>query len=442
MFHRSRAPVKVVVAGRQSGKSHSAAEEVVQTMCRRPGTTSLLLAPTYKSTKGILQHVRRALRPLAGKWVWREMDKLFKLWNGATLYVRTADDKSGVPTRGLTVDGVMWVDEAGYVPESSWQAALLCTTAVVDSKIIVTTTPSGKNWVYFLWLTGWPGPEHSPRVESFRFRSLDSPYCNAEAIEAMKTQMGAKRALQELEGHFTADSSACFDPEDVRACLTGDQLQIRGDQLSFGVDLAKEQDFTCITLMNEYGETWLVDRYRGTEWPDQQARLSGLLRKYPDAVMGLDTGAGGGYGNMMYSYLERELGSKARLIPIKTASRGVKAQIIETLVSDIQNHRLRVSAGKHLDDLRHELLFFESHRKVSGGVEHWEYRGPTTKGEHDDTVISLAMANFVRLTGWSAKDPLAGDFVGFGGATSGGGANTYTAGPLGGFGALGGSSRF
>ena len=59
------------------------------------------------------------------------------------VYVRTAEDKEGVPTRGLTLDGVLWVDEAGYVPRAAWDAARLTQAAVQDPRVIVTGTPSG-----------------------------------------------------------------------------------------------------------------------------------------------------------------------------------------------------------------------------------------------------------------------------------------------------------
>ena len=113
LFHRSTAPIRTIVAARQIGKTHAAAEEVVRICCRRPGCESVLLMPTYKSSEGALRHLRRALVSLAGRVVWREQKKVFLFWNGHKLYVRTEDGaKDGVPTRGLTLDGVLWVDEA------------------------------------------------------------------------------------------------------------------------------------------------------------------------------------------------------------------------------------------------------------------------------------------------------------------------------------------
>jgi phage terminase large subunit-like protein len=99
-FHRSRAPIRCVVAGRQAGKTHAAAEEVVRLVLSRPLTESCLLMPTYKSTKAALRHLRRAVAVLGKRVRWKEADKCFVFRNGALLYVRTAEDKEGVPTAG------------------------------------------------------------------------------------------------------------------------------------------------------------------------------------------------------------------------------------------------------------------------------------------------------------------------------------------------------
>jgi len=130
---------------------------------------------------------------------------------------------------------------------------------------------------------------------------------------------------------------------------------------------------------------------------------------------------------------------------VKTGHAGPKAQLMETLIADVQNHRIRVCAGPLVDVLRHEMTFYEQHRYISGGVERWRYHGPQTDGEHDDTVIALALSLHGRLYAWDKTDPLAGDFHGFGAGTSAGKSArtaTSTTRPLGGFGAAGGAYRY
>jgi hypothetical protein len=399
-FIRSPAPIRVIVAGRQAGKTHAAAEEVVRLILARPGSESCLLMPTYKSTKAALRHLRRAVAPLGGRVRWKEVDKSFGFPNGALLYVRTAEDKEGVPTRGLTLDGVLWVDEAGYVPRAAWDAARLTQAAVQDPRVIVTGTPCGRNWLYEEWLAGNPGPKRSPLNESFRFRSVDSPYCNAEFVADLKKKLGAKSAMQELNAQFLGDAGAAFNHEDIEALFATDRLAVRGKQLSLGVDLAKEKDWTVCTLMNELGEAWILGRWRHRTWPETEKRITDFAQD-ADALVVVDHGHGGGYGGCMADYLEKSLGA-ARVHRVRTGNIGVKAQICEALVRDVENRRLLVERGEYAEHLRHELAFFESHREVVAGVERIRYHGPRGDGEddHDDCVISLALANWGRIHGW------------------------------------------
>lgn len=409
-FHASRAPIRCVVAGRQAGKTHAAAEEVLRIICQRPGSVSCLLMPNYKATKGTLRHLRRALRALgAARWRWVEVDKVFHFWNGAELYVRTADDKEGVPTRGLTIDGVLWGDEAAYIPREAWEAARLTQAAVQDPKVIVTTTACGKNWVYEEFNAGLAGANRSPLNESFRFRSQDSPYCNPEFVADMRAKLGPRRSLQELDAQFLGDADAAFKEEDIAALFAGGIAEQRGEQLSLGVDLGKEQDFTVLTLMNEFGEARILGRWRRMDWKDQRARIIELALRHRALVV-LDLGAGGGYGGMMKDWLEDDLG--VTILTVKTANLGIRAQLIETLIADMEIRRLSVDPGEAGPALRHELKFFEAHRQIVGGIERWRYHGPVgaapKKGQdeadedHDDCVISLALANWGRVHGWEA----------------------------------------
>lgn len=426
-FMRSRAKIRVIVAGRQSGKTHAAAREVIQLMLQRPRTESVLLMPTDKSTVGPLKHLRAALQEAlgdeGGKWTWREQKKLFRLFNGAELYVRTceSDAKQGMPTRGLTLHGVLWVDEAAGVPKSAWDAARLTQTAVQDPRVIVTGTPMGKNWLYDEFQAGAGG--RNPLNASFRFRSTDSPFCNPTFIADMREKLGTRRALQELNAVFLGDGGSVFKQEDVDAFFRG-ALKIRGVQLTLGVDLAKEKDFTVCTLMNEFGEAWVLWRARHVDWPEQEKKIVALAQDH-NALVIVDEGHGGGYGGTMASYLERGLGA-GRVLRVKTGNRGVKAQIVETLAADLENARVCMDGSDEdmRGQVRFELLFFEGHRKVIGGTEIWTYHGPKPSKEaddkkdidHDDCVISLALANWGRVHGWDGTfDPTAGDWSGFSG---------------------------
>lgn len=409
-FLRSVASVRVIVAGRQSGKTHQAAEESIRLILKRPKSESCLLMPTYKSTKGAIRHIRRALSPLPeGKaWTWREVDKCFRFANGATLYLRTADDKSGVPTRGLTLDGVLWVDEASFVPRSAWEAAHATQAAVADPHAIITTTPRGrKTWVFDLC----QGADEDDDTEWFRFRTTDSPYHNPRFVEKLRRNLGRQRADEELDAVFLGDTDMPFHPDDLARAFAGRKLPVRGERMTLGLDLAKKQDYTVLTLMNEFGEVWVLDRFRAEQlgatgfWPKAKRRIVEQANKH-EAVIIIDIGSGGGFGGSLHDFLTEEIGTD-RVFGVRTGNVKIKAQLIEDLIADFEADRIQISDGPHTEELRHELTFFpRPERRTAGGVEQLVYVGADMEADdHDDTVISLCLARWGSRHAWTQAAP-------------------------------------
>jgi phage terminase large subunit-like protein len=336
--------------------------------------------------------LRELAVPLGGRW--SETRGELALRNGHVVSVRSADRPDAI--RGLTLDTALWVDEAPLVSRQAWDAAQGCLVAAAAPRVLLTGTPKGRTgWLFELWR------QRDAEVARFRFRSGDSPVANPAVIARLRASYGALAAAQELDAVFTDDRSQPFPPDAVDRFLVADALPFRGARRSLGLDLAKQKDFTVCTLMNEFGEAWVLGRWRHVAWPDTEARVVRLAEEH-EALVVIDVGHGGGFGGALHDYLVRALG-KARLLPVRTGNLGVKAELIETLSADVEHGRLRAErAGPHADQLRHELLWFAATRRVSAGVERITYEGPAGEEEHDDCVLSLALANWGRLHGWSA----------------------------------------
>lgn len=430
----SLAPIRCVVAARQTGKSTQAAHEVVKTMSMRPRSTSCLLMPTVKSTVGPLKQLRfaleRALGPENGRWWFRKQEGMFRLWNGAELYVRTCDAeaKEGVPVRGMTIDGILWVDEAAYVPASAWNAARGMLLAVRDPKILVTGTPCGKTWLYDLFKSGCPGKKRDPMVESFRFQAKHSPFASPEWIASERMRLGPKLALQELDAVFLGDGGSVFtDAEIDRLLVAANELTFRGEQLTLGVDVGIDRDFTVLVLMNEFGEAWLLERFRHRPISQIVDTVLEHAEKH-NALVVVDVGQGGGHGGALASLLLEKLKETSRLpteervLKIRTGNPGIKSEMVVLAQTAVQNGRLKLAAGEHVETVRNELRFFEGHKTIIGGSARWSFSGPKSEpagtdpqgaGEdHDDTVLALCLANWGREHGWTSEGGTS-DFAAF-----------------------------
>lgn len=445
-FIRSCAPIRVVVAGRQAGKTHAAAEEVVRLCMDRPKTESCLLMPNYKSSKGALRHLTRALEPLGGVVTWREVDKCFLFPNGAKLYIRTADDKTGVPTRGLTLDGVFWIDEACFIPRSAWKAALPTLGAVKDPQVIITTSAKGRgSWVFQLCKDA----KTDPGIDFFRFRTTDSPYHNPEFVARLRRTLGRKVADEELNAVFVGGSAQPFQPEDIEAAIErGKDTPIRGKRLTIGLDLAKAKDYTALVLVNEFQEAWLIDRFRAERGEDGsldprfwETAFPRILRhaKRWQAILVVDEARGGGVGASMADRLTAELGEEW-VRRVKTGNPRLKAKLIEDLIGDFEvgaitigsHDILKLGASKDAEPyhLADELRYFPPAEMIDkGGIPEKVYVGPAEDERyinddgdeeelHDDCLIALVLARWGSVHAWDHHDPLAGDLSGFVGGAS------------------------
>ncbi|HBP18000.1 MAG TPA: hypothetical protein DEA08_09430 [Planctomycetes bacterium] len=391
MASRSRAETRVVVAGRQSGKTHWASFEVLRIAMERPGSFSAVLAPTYQIAQTAIDKLRAMASEIPGA-VWKEQKKRLLLPNGSKVAVFSADRKESV--RGPSIDGVFWVDEGAYLSERAYEAALGA-LASGNGRVIVTTTPVGKNWVYQEFTSDDVENAH------FRFRSSDSPYSNKARLRRLRRKMSADKAAQEFDAIFVDDLLLAF-PDTSRLFARGfpDRSYDPALQNVLGVDLGKEQDWLVVTLMNRYGEATILGRWRHLKWTETVPRLVAMAQDH-DALVVLDHGAGGGYGGVLIDFLEAD---GVRVLPVKTAVVGTKAQIVEQCRADVEWERIHVLQNTHSAQLRHELATFQGIKRVHRGREVMVYEGPQVEGEHDDCVISLCLANWGRVRGGSGPE--------------------------------------
>lgn len=396
----------VGVCGRQGGKSAFGAWVLLRRAALAPGGESLLLVPTFKmADQGAQSRISELIEVLPG-YIWRDQKKYYELWNGHKVWVRSCDDPDSV--RGPSVTTTLWIDEGAMVNQEGYQNALATLVTADNPRVLITTTPKGKaSWMFRLWTSEDPEID----MARFTFRSQDSPVANPAILKQLGASMTADARAQELHAVFLDPGSLPFHPDDVERLISTPCGQIRGKQLSLGIDLAKESDWTVLTLMNEFGESWILDRWRHQKWPQTEARILRYAREHR-AICVVDEGHGGGYGGVMADYLERELSAK-RVLRVRTGMVKAKSSLIEALIQDVENGRLRLEAGLYKEQVRREFEWFSAVRKVVRGVEMITYEAPPGEDEHDDCVVSVALANHGRIFGWTRPDPLEGDHSGF-----------------------------
>ena len=403
-IHRSTALFRTAVCARQTGKSHAAAFDLLAAVLWRStkedARHAAVLAPTYKIAKSAIMKLREFAGALDQRHVqWREQDKELRLPGGRLISVFSADRKEAV--RGPTLC-MLWIDEGAYLHPTARDAALGTLAAVRGARTLTTTTPAGKGWVYDDFMS------RGPNVESFRFRTEDSPYANRELVAHLRARMAPEKARQEFDAEFV-DSLLLAFPEGVEVVdkhptRTGDPGNV------IGLDIARDQDWTVATLMNRWGDATILGRRQksGTEatfYPQTVSWVAGLAERH-GATVCID---GSGAGTVVADYLERD--HKVKVVRVSTHVVGTKALMVEAARAEVQAGRIRVLRGENTDQLLDEMLKFQGLLRVQHGQAVMVYEGLQGRAnEFDDCVISLCLANYARV-GQSPERVL--DFSGF-----------------------------
>ena len=390
LVRRSAAPCRVLVAARQVGKSYLAAHLLIEVALGQPGSYSVLLTPTYLHARPAIDTLRKICFDLAG-CEWREQQKRFVFANGSILQVFSADRPHAV--RGPALSGILWVDEAAFLRPAAWEAALGALSSSQNPRKLLTTSPLGKNWVYDEFVCGDAGNE------PFRFRSADSPYVNQEEVARNRAKMTPERAAQEYDAEFV-DGLLLVFPDVSQLFVRTFPNHTRTPRRALGIDLGKDQDWTVVVLITEFGEAEVVGRWRHTSWPETESRILGLIDAHQVAITCVDKAYVGGY------LIDRLRALGKSVLELATSSRQLKARVIETLRADVQHQRIHVLENEHADQLRYELGRFQATQHAVHGRLETRYDSPEVRGEHDDCVIALALANWVRHHGLVGPCPV------------------------------------
>lgn len=401
-----------MVCGRGVGKTHGCAYELIQlVMASPPGSEGAVLAPTLTHAEAAISKLREIAEPLGQGVRWVQGKRLLHLPGDRSIKVFSADRKEVVRGPSLVA---LWVDEGAYISSKAIEASLPALRAVGRATwLLISTTPAGKNWVWDWWRkAGEPGS----LVERFRFKGTDSPFQDQAVIALARETMSPEKFAQEYGAAFVDNLILVF-PEREKLFVPAHPPRAKAPRCWVGVDIG-QQDYTVCTLMNEWGEGEVLDRWNvdtpgykaAAFWAQTHDRIAQLC-KARGAVAVVDTGGAGGAPGAVLA--ERLRAEKLTVLEIKTSSQGTKAQIVEQAQVDVQHQKVTILENQHSPQLDYEMARFQGIKRVIHGREINAYEGPQVPGEHDDCVIAFCLANWGRVHGDTPVDPLAGDFTGF-----------------------------
>ncbi len=436
LFEERRGAENIVLKARQMGLSTWIAGTLLLKTLANPGTTTLMVAHTRESAESLFVTVARMWENLPiglrdavgprgraniGQMTFPRIDSDFRV-------ASASEPNAG---RGLTVHNLHCSEVARWTGNASETLAGLRAALAPGGELVLESTPNG---AYGCFHSEWQGAEASGVVRHF-FPWWFEPSYVGTAAQTLSTeeralvageglsaeQIGFRRELQRRFGamrvqEFAEDAVSCFRAsgscffevatiEQRMKALTpawefrrNSGLQvwlppIRGRTYIVAADPAgggSEGDFAAVQV---------IDRATGVQCAELQARLSPrdlarvaaeLAREYNGALLVVERN---NHGSAVLAYLEKELAGCAAPVTLYESADRMPGWLTDSASRPRMLGRLAVLISSQPELMASGRLLLECRSFVTD--EHG--RVAAAAGAHDDLVISMAIAQAVRL---------------------------------------------
>ena len=372
----SGAKYHVAAIGRQFGKSLMGMNLALYWMINHRPCKVLWVSPVYSQASKVHKELYAAIAQSGLVKNNNFSANELELRNGSTIIFRSAERYDNI--RGLTCDyGI--IDESAFMKDDAWQEAIRPVFAVRGKKVLFISTPKGKNWFHNLYQLG-NSPDY-PNYVSYAGSSYDTPYIELEEIEDAKKTIAPNIFKQEYLAQFIDSGGEVFSDIDRNTFPT---YTPANGKVYCGIDLGKQEDYTVATFIDQQGKVIHIYRNNKQEWTTMIREILVLVRKYHATVM-VEVNS---IGDVIYEQLKRQWQDTH---PFVTSSK-TKNEIIEGLILDFNNAEVNIPSKELFPPLYSELSVFTY--EYNPKTRNIRYGHPV--GLHDDTVISLAIANYNR----------------------------------------------
>ena len=238
---------------------------------RHPGCSSYVFEPTLNLARKVFRSVSKALAPTGLLSVNNSQLLELGLSNGSSISFRSTEQTS----RGLTVTGLLVLDECAYLDEEVI-FEILPLVNVHKAPILILSTPFTKEGYYFsmyeLGLT-----ENNKGVKTFDWSKYppDEQFLTKEQDELYRMSMSPQKYRTEILGEFLESGGLLFNNFDK--CILEDDGELI--DLYIGIDFASGRggDYTVLVALNSRGEMVCLERTNNLAPMEQVAWLASII---------------------------------------------------------------------------------------------------------------------------------------------------------------------
>ena len=366
------------------------------------GGTYIWGAPTFDQVRIGFNETRRAAGGVADFNLSR-MTAVFPPHGGQIVY-RSLDNPDNA--RGYTADGV-GIDEAGDVKAEAWYEVLRPMLIDTDGWAWAIGTPKGQNWFYREHVNAfdrddsacWQIPTLGVRMDGGQLirdpHPLENPHIAFSEIEHIYNTVPLRTFQQEVLAQFLSGEGAVFrnipanliPAHDHAAGYWHDGAAHDGHRLVGGLDWAKQNDFTCLSIgCIDCGREVALTRFNQIDYHVQYQRVETMHQRYPMQAILAELNS---IGEPNFEALQRA-GLPVRGFQTTASS---KPPLIENLVLTLEREEFQFL---DVPVATAELEAYE--RKVSSTTGRSSYSAPD--GMNDDTVMGRALMRQMAGQSW------------------------------------------
>lgn len=351
--------------GRQFGKSLLAINQIVY-WCLTAKCKCAWVAPVYSQSRKVFDEMESSLMT-TGLLVKKNRQELtFDFITGSSIQFFSAERYDNI--RGFTFDYLV-CDEFAFMDEEAWTKVLRATVLVKGKKVLILSTPNGKNLFY--QLHALDGVNES--YKSFTMTSYDNPLINPNEIDEARRTLPDWIFRQEYLAEFIDGGHQLFNGIKIgKGEIT--------NRLFAGIDIGRADDYTVLSILNDRGEMVYCNRWRQMQWSDIIREIAIPLKEYKP-ITSIEINS---VGDAIYEMIEKELRGLISIEPFITTSKS-KQDIIEGIIVAKQEGNIKILDEEWLKK-EFEVFTYEYNPKTRGV----RYSAPV--GFHDDAVMATAIA--------------------------------------------------
>jgi hypothetical protein len=204
----------MVISSRQIGKTLGVCFAVTAHTLSTNDSLSVVISPTARQSGLVLRTCRSLILkiPPAGRpRITKDSQTVIELSTGSSIMALPSGSVSGgtgVNLRGLSVNGILVIEEACFIPDDLYFSVLKQFTITARGRTIIISTPSSAiGWAYDLYTSG--------TMRTVEIKATECSRISQKFLEREQKSMPKAHFLREYMCRFISPHAGIFDPEKI-----------------------------------------------------------------------------------------------------------------------------------------------------------------------------------------------------------------------------------